>query len=358
MLASVLSRFLDRYSGDKHFLTSPPFPLYLRKTGSDLYIQFSRQHCARTRQTVQLGYPDYLRCTRQISTLTLFEPNCAILTYSSLFSAGDMTHARAKLRAQLEHPDYVRFLRYMCPAWQPHGLFGPDGADPALCPRTILGTWDDHDYNWQDGNRRLPRKEAQKQLYLDALGVRRDDPRREVGRGLYAKVSFRGWMKILRRIEKAFTTFSRCRLTCPTDVPLNSCFLMPKRVSLLRPVVSSPGLLAACESPRQSASQCCISLFFNKSDFVHDLPGLQHPLRTQYEYHLLLHCRFLRRSLMLTKRWFRVLQHTLNQGVAGKEIDVFLLDGRYYRDPKPCALRREFCEKMVLTDPKKDKYAW
>jgi alkaline phosphatase D len=48
----------------------------------------------------------------------------------------------------------------------------------------------------------------------------------------------------------------------------------------------------------------------------------------------------------------------LNRGVAGKKIDVFLLDGRYFRDPKPCALRREFCEKIVLTSPKKDKFAW
>lgn len=99
-----------------------------------------------------------------------------------------MTHARAKLQEQLEHPDYVKFLQYMCPTWQPHGLLGPDGSDRVTCPLTILGTWDDHDYNWQDGNRRLPRKEAQKQLYLDALGVPRDDARRQVGRGLYAKV--------------------------------------------------------------------------------------------------------------------------------------------------------------------------
>lgn len=52
---------------------------------------------------------------------------------------------------------------------------------------------------------------------------------------------------------------------------------------------------------------------------------------------------------------FRVMQHTLNEGVAGREIDVLLLDERFYRDTKPCHTRRDFCK---YTDPRKTKYMW
>lgn len=48
-------------------------------------------------------------------------------------------------------------------------------------------------------------------------------------------------------------------------------------------------------------------------------------------------------------------RHTLNEGVAGKEIDVLLLDERFHRDTKPCHTRRDFCS---FTNPKKTKYMW
>jgi hypothetical protein len=49
------------------------------------------------------------------------------------------------------------------------------------------------------------------------------------------------------------------------------------------------------------------------------------------------------------------MQHTLNEGVAGREIDVLLLDERFHRDTKPCHTRRDFCN---FTNPKKTKYMW
>ena len=59
-----------------------------------------------------------------------------------------------------------------------------------------------------------------------------------------------------------------------------------------------------------------------------------------YQYHLFSCC---------------ILQHTLNEGVVGKEIDVLLLDERFHRDTKPCHTRRDVCS---LTKPYKTKYIW
>ncbi|KAG0578100.1 hypothetical protein M758_5G198700 [Ceratodon purpureus] len=145
--------------------------------------------------------------------------------------AGDVAHARLKFEEQLSNLDYSKFVDFMCSTSKNNSW---RSLDLSLCDRPILGTWDDHDYNWQDGDKRMPTKEEQKQLYLDALGVPRNSPRRSNGRGIY---------------------------------------------------------------------------------------------------------------------W----RHTLNEGVAGKEIDVLLLDERFHRDTKPCHTRRDFCN---FTNPKKTKYMW
>lgn len=52
------------------------------------------------------------------------------------------------------------------------------------------------------------------------------------------------------------------------------------------------------------------------------------------------------------------LQYTLNEGDTGHEIDIFLLDERYNRDPLPCHVRRDYCEKLVLRNESSPKYAW
>jgi hypothetical protein len=41
-------------------------------------------------------------------------------------------------------------------------------------------------------------------------------------------------------------------------------------------------------------------------------------------------------------------QHTLNAHRPEAAVDVFLLDGRYHRDPLPCEMRRHYCEMLIL----------
>lgn len=58
----------------------------------------------------------------------------------------------------VRNPEYNEFLDYMCPAARTLGVFPPPGTDGELCPRPILGTWDDHDFGWNDGDGRLAQK--------------------------------------------------------------------------------------------------------------------------------------------------------------------------------------------------------
>jgi hypothetical protein len=92
--------------------------------------------------------------------------------------------ARSLHQAQLTHVDYAHMLEYMCPGYLAAGRFPPDGSDSHVCPRPVLGTYDDHDFTWNNGNGRLPHKQLAKQVFLDALGVPADSPRRLWGRGI------------------------------------------------------------------------------------------------------------------------------------------------------------------------------
>lgn len=78
--------------------------------------------------------------------------------------AGDIDNARIRARDVITSDGYAAFLEYMCPGSLALGLFPPPGRDATICPRPILGTYDDHDYGWNNGNRRLPRKDAAKQV--------------------------------------------------------------------------------------------------------------------------------------------------------------------------------------------------
>ncbi|BFI29582.1 hypothetical protein AXG93_3242s1330 [Marchantia polymorpha subsp. ruderalis] len=98
--------------------------------------------------------------------------------------AGDVDHALSRMQAQLSNPDYAQFLAYMCPGHRAKGLHPPTGTDPTICPRPIFGTYDDHDYSWDNGNKRLPRKDDVKQIFLDAIGESSTSPRRNRGRGI------------------------------------------------------------------------------------------------------------------------------------------------------------------------------
>lgn len=50
--------------------------------------------------------------------------------------------------------------------------------------------------------------------------------------------------------------------------------------------------------------------------------------------------------------------YTLNSGRKSKEIDIFLLDERYYRDPLPCYLRKDYCFKAVLHNSSHPDFVW
>eukprot|EP00241_Pyramimonas_parkeae_P003592 CAMPEP_0114237380 /NCGR_PEP_ID=MMETSP0058-20121206/7357_1 /TAXON_ID=36894 /ORGANISM="Pyramimonas parkeae, CCMP726" /LENGTH=654 /DNA_ID=CAMNT_0001349413 /DNA_START=109 /DNA_END=2073 /DNA_ORIENTATION=+ len=142
-------------------------------------------------------------------------------------NAGNLDHATLRMEAQLQHRDYQQMLEYMCPGYLASGNFPPAGGDPQVCPRPILGVYDDHDFTWNNGNGRLPQKYLAKQIFLDAIGVPRDSPRRAWGRGI---------------------------------------------------------------------------------------------------------------------EW----QHTLNAELPGREVDVFLLDGRYHRDELPCEIRGAYCKELII----------
>ncbi|KAJ7525401.1 hypothetical protein O6H91_17G049000 [Diphasiastrum complanatum] len=97
---------------------------------------------------------------------------------------GSVEHALSRVQAQLANPDYAQFLAYMCPEHRAKGLHPPIGSDLSVCPKSIYGTYDDHDYGWKHGNKRLPNKDDLKQVFLDGIGEPKNSPRRKQGRGI------------------------------------------------------------------------------------------------------------------------------------------------------------------------------
>eukprot|EP00200_Dunaliella_tertiolecta_P004176 CAMPEP_0202341118 /NCGR_PEP_ID=MMETSP1126-20121109/2261_1 /ASSEMBLY_ACC=CAM_ASM_000457 /TAXON_ID=3047 /ORGANISM="Dunaliella tertiolecta, Strain CCMP1320" /LENGTH=624 /DNA_ID=CAMNT_0048931911 /DNA_START=143 /DNA_END=2017 /DNA_ORIENTATION=- len=106
--------------------------------------------------------------------------------------AGNLDIARVRMARQVNSPGYRAFLEYMCPG---HGDKSqhpapPQGSSPSVCPRPVLGVYDDHDWGWNNGNRRLPRKTEFKNLFLDALGEPASSPRRNANNGIQTSYSF------------------------------------------------------------------------------------------------------------------------------------------------------------------------
>ncbi|CAB1097696.1 unnamed protein product [Ectocarpus sp. CCAP 1310/34] len=106
------------------------------------------------------------------------EPWCA---------AGDPDHGLRKFQTMIRNPEYNQFLDFMCPAARGLAMTPPPGTDSAICPRTILGTWDDHDYGWNDGDSRNEQKWLFKNMFLDAIGEDRNSPRRNAHQGMWHK---------------------------------------------------------------------------------------------------------------------------------------------------------------------------
>ncbi|GAX80017.1 hypothetical protein CEUSTIGMA_g7456.t1 [Chlamydomonas eustigma] len=69
--------------------------------------------------------------------------------------AGDMDHIRERFISQVNLPEYQSFLQYMCPGSNTSAQVPVPGSDPDYCPRPVLGTYDDHDSGWNNGNDRL-----------------------------------------------------------------------------------------------------------------------------------------------------------------------------------------------------------
>ncbi len=53
----------------------------------------------------------------------------------------------------------------------------------------VIGTWDDHDYGVNDGDRTYPKRDSSQQIFLDFLDVPPNDPRRE-RKGVYSTHSY------------------------------------------------------------------------------------------------------------------------------------------------------------------------
>ncbi|SHK97661.1 alkaline phosphatase D family protein [Hymenobacter psychrotolerans] len=85
---------------------------------------------------------------------------------------------RRKYTAQFNQPDYARF-RQQVPA--------------------IIGTWDDHDYGRNDGDKNYPFKAQNQQLALDFLQEPANSPRRRQ-EGIYAAYEYRAGRKKVKVI--------------------------------------------------------------------------------------------------------------------------------------------------------------
>ena len=95
----------------------------------------------------------------------------------STCAAGSTDHALSRWLRLFEIEEYKQFLNFMCPGALASGMIPPPGLDASICTRTILGIYDDHDFGWNNGNKRLPDKKIFKDMYLDAIGESVDSPR-------------------------------------------------------------------------------------------------------------------------------------------------------------------------------------
>jgi len=140
--------------------------------GDIVYMDSSSINCA--------THPDHPDCTCDSSFLGGPPTQCFV---------GDLDHARDKVVRFVDSPAYQGFLEYMCPNHTARSAVVPTGADPSQCRYPILGTYDDHDSGWNNGNRRMPQKHAFKNLFLDALGEPAGSTRRSMVQGLQDKVT-------------------------------------------------------------------------------------------------------------------------------------------------------------------------
>ena len=100
--------------------------------------------------------------------LPAFLPSCLFLPSSNLLPSLHLTFRLASLTFRFRFLCFLCFKQSMCSNLPPSTRF-PAGE---LCDRPIIGIYDDHDWGWNDGNSRLPDKDAYKRRLQAPLSRR------------------------------------------------------------------------------------------------------------------------------------------------------------------------------------------
>lgn len=134
--------------------------------------------------------------------------------------SASLSNAVQQMAAMLS-TGYDAFLNYMCPGFYAQTAAVPPGADPAACPRPILGVYGDKDYGWSGGDRRMPGKGEIKQVFLDGVGAGSDSVQRRQSRGTYSHAKLPSgsddWVDVIlldERYERAPMPCARRRQHC------------------------------------------------------------------------------------------------------------------------------------------------
>ncbi|GMH91083.1 hypothetical protein TL16_g11955 [Triparma laevis f. inornata] len=86
--------------------------------------------------------------------------------------SGDAEHARTMWEFFRDSPDVNAFVNYF------------QGIKTHESDYRMIGTYDDHDFGWNNGNRRMPEKQMFKEMFLDFLDVPNDSKRRRTLEGV------------------------------------------------------------------------------------------------------------------------------------------------------------------------------
>eukprot|EP00920_Eleutheroschizon_duboscqi_P028427 GHVT01069270.1.p1 GENE.GHVT01069270.1~~GHVT01069270.1.p1 ORF type:complete len:786 (-),score=227.63 GHVT01069270.1:1387-3744(-) len=97
---------------------------------------------------------------------------------------GDVEAGRERYVQQMQQPDYLRFVNFMCP----HRAEEVGAFDSARCQRPFLGVYDDHDLGYNDYFKHLPHGQAFRNFFLDAIGEPRKSARRSELAGIQQSV--------------------------------------------------------------------------------------------------------------------------------------------------------------------------
>ncbi|MCB0376652.1 MAG: alkaline phosphatase family protein, partial [Sinomicrobium sp.] len=123
------------------------------------------------------------------------DPDVWVWDGDNIYSSddGDMEQMKRDYEQQLQVKDYVTLTNSV----------------------TVMGTWDDHDYGWNDGGAEFAKKKESKELLLDFLKVPEDDERRSREGVYYARLFRTGQGSV--KVIMLDTRYFRTALTKATD---------------------------------------------------------------------------------------------------------------------------------------------